>query len=294
MARINLKQIAEYVAISARDNASAEAELGTVEWEKLFEDTARSIVDGLTGSEFQSWAPRRLTSTEADKVLSIVLGRKSNPMPTKKLKDHVHKLGKKTTSGAIPCGECGRYKVKPKPKVAVVAVAVADSAKPVKGKGACKPPVGVTKEKAPPGYEACMVTAKKLGSIDEAHKVYDLVWPALSKEDQEVFLILPLNANLTLKSAPRELFRGGRTSIGSVDHTVILGEVLRTNAVAWIAVHNHPSSGDPSPSDADKETTKTFRESSKVVGLTFLDHVIVARTGAYSFHEDKVFKTSSA
>ena len=47
-------------------------------------------------------------------------------------------------------------------------------------------------------------------------------------------------------------------------------------AVAFkIESHNHPSA-DPSPSDADVSYTDTLRTAARIVGLRFLDHVIVA------------------
>jgi len=39
-------------------------------------------------------------------------------------------------------------------------------------------------------------------------------------------------------------------------------------------VHNHPS-GDPAPSRADTKVTGALREAADVVGLNFLDHIIV-------------------
>jgi DNA repair protein RadC len=39
-------------------------------------------------------------------------------------------------------------------------------------------------------------------------------------------------------------------------------------------VHNHPS-GDPSPSEADRRLTRRLREAAEVLGLVFLDHLII-------------------
>jgi DNA repair protein RadC len=58
--------------------------------------------------------------------------------------------------------------------------------------------------------------------------------------------------------------------------------LVRQNAYACIVVHNHPS-GDPSPSDADRELTYTLMQAGKVLGVRFLDHVIIAAGGTYSF-----------
>ncbi|MEM9160399.1 MAG: JAB domain-containing protein, partial [Verrucomicrobiota bacterium] len=51
-------------------------------------------------------------------------------------------------------------------------------------------------------------------------------------------------------------------------------EAIRYGASAVICVHNHPS-GDVSPSASDIRVTRTLRESAKIIGIDFLDHVIV-------------------
>jgi DNA repair protein RadC len=59
---------------------------------------------------------------------------------------------------------------------------------------------------------------------------------------------------------------------------------LRDAASAIVLVHNHPS-GDPRPSVEDLGMTRALSSACKVVGLTLLDHVIVARGGASSLLE---------
>ena len=65
-------------------------------------------------------------------------------------------------------------------------------------------------------------------------------------------------------------------------------EVFRTafaiNASSAIVIHNHPS-GDPKPSPDDRALTKTLRRMSSDMGLDFLDHIIIAEDGYYSFAE---------
>ena len=48
--------------------------------------------------------------------------------------------------------------------------------------------------------------------------------------------------------------------------------------------HNHPT-GKLIPSDADVETTRRLRDGAKLLGLQFLDHVILNRESYYSFSE---------
>lgn len=43
-------------------------------------------------------------------------------------------------------------------------------------------------------------------------------------------------------------------------------------------IHNHPS-GDPTPSHADIEMTKTIVDTAKPLGIAVHDHIIVGRNG---------------
>jgi len=54
------------------------------------------------------------------------------------------------------------------------------------------------------------------------------------------------------------------------------------NACAWIGAHNHPS-GDPSPSPEDRVLTSRLRQGADLLGITLLDHLILADERCYSF-----------
>ena len=59
---------------------------------------------------------------------------------------------------------------------------------------------------------------------------------------------------------------------------------LRAGAVSVILGHNHPS-GDPAPSRADRLVTTQLRAAGDMLGVTVLDHIIVARRGHHSFRD---------
>jgi len=68
-------------------------------------------------------------------------------------------------------------------------------------------------------------------------------------------------------------------SEGSVDRSLlpvreVLNAVLRNDGVAFALAHNHPS-GDPTPSQQDLRATVDVQTAAHLVGLRFLDHVIV-------------------
>ena len=74
---------------------------------------------------------------------------------------------------------------------------------------------------------------------------------------------------------------------GTIDHTPVyprevVKRALELSATALILVHNHPS-GDPTPSHADIEMTRTIVEVAKPLGIAVHDHIIVGRDGHASF-----------
>ncbi|MBQ9606062.1 MAG: DNA repair protein RadC [Lachnospiraceae bacterium] len=81
-------------------------------------------------------------------------------------------------------------------------------------------------------------------------------------------------------------------SIGSVNSSQvpvreIVRESLRCNAVHIILVHNHPS-GDPSPSEADKEISRNLFLACRISGLSMVDSIIIGDGRYYSFREEGI------
>ncbi len=74
---------------------------------------------------------------------------------------------------------------------------------------------------------------------------------------------------------------------GTVNHVPVYPrEVLRRaveiEASAVILLHNHPA-GDPTPSGDDIAMTTTIAELCAACGITLHDHVVIARSGEFSF-----------
>ena len=68
-------------------------------------------------------------------------------------------------------------------------------------------------------------------------------------------------------------------SVGSADFAFInprdiFCEVLKAGAAAFVLMHNHPG-GDPSPSVPDVTMTKKLAEGAGLLGIRFLDHIII-------------------
>jgi len=56
----------------------------------------------------------------------------------------------------------------------------------------------------------------------------------------------------------------------------ILSPALEYRASAFILIHNHPS-GDPEPSKDDIKFTKKVKKASELLGIPFLDHIIIGK-----------------
>lgn len=99
----------------------------------------------------------------------------------------------------------------------------------------------------------------------------------------EVFLSVLLD----VKHRP---LREDRVSSGILDGSLIhprevFAAAVRERAAAVILVHNHPS-GDPSPSEQDREVTRRLRSAGGILGIPVIDHVILGDGAFYSFREE--------
>jgi DNA repair protein RadC len=110
-------------------------------------------------------------------------------------------------------------------------------------------------------------------TIKSPSDLYDLVRKLLKGEAQEVFLTFCLNVRLEVIGYV-EVARGG-IDYCLVDPKVVFGAALLSGAPNIILVHNHPS-GDPSPSPDDIALTRRIKNGAQILGLTLVDHIIVA------------------
>ena len=77
------------------------------------------------------------------------------------------------------------------------------------------------------------------------------------------------------------LSRGGITA-SLVDVRLIFAVALKCNATGIIICHNHPS-GNLKASKADINLTNKIKECSTLLDITLIDHLIISKTGFYSF-----------
>lgn len=108
----------------------------------------------------------------------------------------------------------------------------------------------------------------------------------LAYADQEHVVTLSLNAKNECLAINEAFIGGSAQSMVELPHTIKVA--LLTGALAIVIVHNHPS-GVPIPSPNDYVLTGEFKKAVECVGLKFMDHVIVARDGYYSFEDEKPY-----
>jgi DNA repair protein RadC len=96
---------------------------------------------------------------------------------------------------------------------------------------------------------------------------------------REHFVVLVLNAR-------HECTGVDTISIGSLNASIVHPRevflpAVSASAAAVVLVHNHPS-GDPEPSEEDLSITKRLVQCGETLGISVLDHIIIAGRGCTS------------
>ena len=115
-------------------------------------------------------------------------------------------------------------------------------------------------------------------TITSARDVCKFFSKRFKGETREVFYCLYLNQHNGILSF--EKISMGTATGTLVDIKQIVRTAILVGAEALIFIHNHPS-GDPEPSQGDKDITKKFIEACHVFDLEVLDHIVVGY-GGYS------------
>lgn len=112
------------------------------------------------------------------------------------------------------------------------------------------------------------------GNLQTPGSIYNMMETlfALSKKAEEHSYLIAL----TSKSKPVGIFMLSRGTISTsiLNTREVYVRLLLCGAPNFVLVHNHPS-GDTSPSETDIRTTKKIKQSSDIMGVSLLDHIIV-------------------
>ena len=137
---------------------------------------------------------------------------------------------------------------------------------------------------------AAIELARRLGGDKDAlhpilrtpREVYEAT-ADLRTQRREHFLGLYLNTRNRLLA--RETISVGSLNASIVHPREVFEPALRLGAASVVVVHNHPS-GETDPSEDDLCITRRLAEAGEILGITLLDHVIVAGPGYTSLKED--------
>lgn len=109
----------------------------------------------------------------------------------------------------------------------------------------------------------------------------------LSGENQESLYLVGTDVHNEIIDI-KQMFVGGLSEC-NVYPDQIFHRALLQSANGIAIIHNHPS-GNVEPSTADMRMMKRLERGSKLLGITFLDFLIVSQDNYYSFRENQAFQ----
>lgn len=124
--------------------------------------------------------------------------------------------------------------------------------------------------------------------VKDSKDSYERFLPFIDDIRQEHFLVMYLNqSNHALKV---ECISNGGTTHVIADPKIIFKNALNLNATCIILGHNHPS-GNPRPSEDDRQLTKKLVAAGKLLDIAVIDHIVIGNERYYSFrdHGEMIF-----
>lgn len=123
----------------------------------------------------------------------------------------------------------------------------------------------------------------KKAKITSSADAFHLLYSRLQDLDIEEFWVIYLNRGNKVIEISRISFGGRDATV--VDLRVLFTQALLKKAIGVIMCHNHPS-GTLRPSQPDIELTKKAKQSGDILGVSVLDHLIIAGSSYYSFADE--------
>ncbi len=119
-------------------------------------------------------------------------------------------------------------------------------------------------------------------SLNQPGSVAEYYMETLRHESKEKLLLAMFDAKCSLLG-------DAVISVGTVKHSLISPreiflKALQYKAVHIVLLHNHPS-GDPTPSEADKQVTRRIAACGEMMDIVLADHIIIGDNRYISFRE---------
>ncbi|MCK4402187.1 MAG: DNA repair protein RadC [Dehalococcoidia bacterium] len=118
-------------------------------------------------------------------------------------------------------------------------------------------------------------------------EVFDYLYHSMRDLKKETFKVMFLNAQNQVIEV-ENLF-GGTLTASAVYPREIIERAIKNNATALIFAHNHPS-GNPEPSDNDKQITRDLVFAGNIMQIKVLDHIIIGDNRYFSFADEKLIE----
>lgn len=142
---------------------------------------------------------------------------------------------------------------------------------------------------------ACIELAKRMQSkqalknrIRQPKDAYAYIKNKLMFEKQEKVILLCLNNHLEI--IQDKLLFVGSGDVALLETKEVFQYTLRSGCNRIILIHNHPS-GDPKPSQEDREITQKIEQMAKHLDIEFIDHIIIGDHCYYSFKSNQIYQS---
>ena len=123
--------------------------------------------------------------------------------------------------------------------------------------------------------------------IKSSKDVAEILIPRMRDQKTEIFKIMLLNSqNMIIDIVDIE---EGTVNEANPIIREILHKAIENFASAIICVHNHPS-GDPSPSEEDKNFTRQLVQVSNILNIKAIDHIIIGDDVYFSFSDKRLME----
>lgn len=125
--------------------------------------------------------------------------------------------------------------------------------------------------------------------LHSSREVSDYLVHSMRDLQQEVFAVIFLDAAHAIIES--QVVSWGTITASTVYPREVVKLALQHNAAALVVAHNHPS-GNPEPSDQDRQLTQTLYLACALMNIRLLDHIIVGRASeTFSFADHGIMKT---
>jgi len=113
-----------------------------------------------------------------------------------------------------------------------------------------------------------------------SQEIFDYLYHSMRDLKKELFKVIYLNSQNQIIET-EDLFEGTINS-SSISTREVIESAIKYNAASLIFAHNHPS-GNPEPSQSDKEITRDLVYAGSIMRIRVLDHIIIGNNRYFSF-----------